>query len=163
MVFSSLEFLYYYLPLCFFIYFIIPAKFLAVRNAALFVVSLLFYGWSEPVYILIMLFSTLVDDICGYIVSKTKESAPKKAKRALISSVVINLSVLFFLKYFDFIIETISVIPLFSKLRPLGLTLPVGISFYTFQTMSYTIDIYMGNAKMQKNILMLMLIILEKA
>ncbi len=153
MVFSSLEFLYYYLPLCFFIYFIIPAKFLAVRNAVLFVVSLIFYGWSEPVYILIMLFSTLLDYVCGYIVSKNKEVSPNKAKAALISSVVINLSVLTFFKYFDFIIETLSVIPFLSHIKPLGLTLPVGISFYTFQTMSYTIDIFMGNAKMQKNIL----------
>lgn len=153
MVFSSLEFLYFYLPLCFFIYFLIPAKHLAVRNAALFIVSLVFYGWSEPFYILIMLFSTLLDYTCGYLVAKHKNTAPKKAKAALISSVVINLSVLFFFKYFDFLITTLSAIPIFSGLKPLGLTLPVGISFYTFQTMSYTIDIYMGNASVQKNIL----------
>ena len=153
MVFSSLEFLYYYLPLCFFIYFIIPAKYLALRNAALFFVSLIFYGWSEPIYISIMLFSTVVDYICGYIVSKHRNSYPKKAKVALISSVVINLSVLTFFKYFDFIVNTISLVPFIPKIEPLGLTLPVGISFYTFQTMSYTIDIYMGNASVQKNIL----------
>lgn len=153
MVFSSLEFLYYYLPLCFLIYFFIPARFLAVRNAVLFAISLVFYGWSEPVYIAIMLFSTLVDYVCGYIVSANKVLSPKKAKAALISSVVINLSVLFFFKYADFLIETLSVIPIFSDVKPLGLTLPVGISFYTFQTMSYTLDIYMGNANVQKNIL----------
>lgn len=153
MVFSSLEFLYYYLPLCFFIYFIIPAKYLALRNAALFFVSLIFYGWSEPIYISKMLFSTVVDYICGYIVSKHRDSSPKKAKAALISSVVINLSVLTFFKYFDFIVNTISLVPFIPKIEPLGLTLPVGISFYTFQTMSYTIDIYMGNASVQKNIL----------
>ncbi len=152
MVFSSLEFLYFYLPLCFFIYFLIPANQLALRNTALFAVSLVFYGWSEPVYILIMLFSTLVDYTCGHLVAKHKETAPKKAKAALISSVAINLSVLFFFKYFDFLITNLSAIPLFSGLKPLGLTLPVGISFYTFQTMSYTIDIYMGNASVQKNI-----------
>ena len=153
MVFSSLEFLYYYLPLCLFIYFLIPAKYLAARNAALFIVSLAFYGWSEPVYIFIMLFSTVVDYICGYLVGKFKVTSPKKAKAALTASVVINLSVLFFFKYFDFIINTLAVIPAFSGLEPLGITLPVGISFYTFQTMSYTIDIYMGNASVQKNIL----------
>ncbi|MBQ1186193.1 MAG: MBOAT family protein, partial [Clostridia bacterium] len=153
MVFSSLEFIYYYLPLCFFIYFIIPAKYLAVRNAALFFTSLAFYGWSEPIYILIMLFSTVVDYICGFLVGKFKELQPKKAKAALIASVSINLSVLFFFKYFDFVIKTLSLIPVFSGLEPLGLALPVGISFYTFQTMSYTIDIYMGNASVQKNIL----------
>lgn len=153
MVFSSLEFIYFYLPLCLFLYFIIPAKHLAIRNAVLFVVSLAFYGWSEPIYILIMLFSTLLDYTCGYLVSKNKEIAPKKAKVALITSVVVNLSILFFFKYFDFLIETISTIPLFSGLKPIGIALPVGISFYTFQTMSYTIDIYMGNARMQKNVL----------
>ena len=153
MVFSSLEFLYYYLPLCFFIYFAIPAKYLVVRNAALFFVSLIFYGWSEPLYISIMLFSTVVDYICGYLVSKHKITAPKKAKAALISSIAINLSVLTFFKYFDFIAGTISLLPFMPKIEPIGLALPVGISFYTFQTMSYTIDIYMGNASVQKNIL----------
>ena len=136
MVFSSLEFLYYYLPLCLFIYFLIPAKYLAARNAALFIVSLAFYGWSEPVYIFIMLFSTVVDYFCGYLVGKFKVTSPKKAKAALTASVVINLSVLFFFKYFDFIINTLAVIPAFSGLEPLGITLPVGISFYTVQTMS---------------------------
>lgn len=153
MVFSSLEFLYFYLSLCFFIYFLVPSNKLALRNAALFFISLIFYGWSEPIYILIMLFSTLLDYTCGYLVARHKETAPKKAKAALISSVVINLSVLFFFKYFDFLITTLSSIPVFSGLKPLGLTLPVGISFYTFQTMSYTIDIYMGNASVQNNIL----------
>jgi len=152
MVFSSIEFLYLYLPLASFIYFIIPAKYLSLRNLALLVLSLVFYGWGEPVYIFIMFFSIAVDYICGYLVAKNREANPKKAKIAMIASVVLNLSVLGFFKYFDFIIENLALIPIFPSLKPLGIALPIGISFYTFQTMSYTLDIYLGKAKVQKNI-----------
>lgn len=152
MVFSSLEFLFFYLPAVLLIYFLIPAKFLAVRNFALLVVSLLFYGWSEPAYIGIMLLSIAVDYTCGKLVAKHRQTAPKKAKAALISSIVINLSILAFFKYADFIIKNLSLIPVFSNLKPLDVALPVGISFYTFQTMSYTLDVYLGEAQVQKNI-----------
>ena len=153
MVFSSLEFLYLYLPFCFLIYFLIPAGRLALRNAALFLVSLVFYGWSEPIYIFIMLFSTLVDYLCGYNVSRYLDRSPKKAKLFLITSIIVNLSLLFFFKYFDFLAINLSKIPLFSFIKPLGISLPVGISFYTFQTMSYTLDVYMRKAKVQNNII----------
>lgn len=153
MVFSSLEFLYLYLPLSFLIYFLIPARHLTCRNAALLFLSLIFYGWSEPVYIFIMFFSIAVDYICGYLVAENRESNPKKAKIAMIMSVVLNIGVLFTFKYLDFIITNLALIPAFSNLKPLGITLPVGISFYTFQTMSYTLDIYMGKAQVQKNVL----------
>ena len=153
MVFSSLEFIFFYLPAVLLIYFLIPAKFLAARNAALLFVSLLFYGWSEPLYIWIMLFSIAVDYTCGRIVAKYRQSSPQKAKIAVVASVVINLSVLGFFKYADFIIENLALIPAFANLKPLGIALPVGISFYTFQTMSYTLDIYLGAAQVQKNIL----------
>ena len=152
MVFSSLEFLFFYLPAVLLIYFLIPSKRLAIRNLTLLVVSLLFYGWSEPKYIFIMIFSIVVDYTCGILVSKHKQTSPKKAKAALVASIVLNLSVLGFFKYADFFIENLSLIPAFSHLKPLGIALPVGISFYTFQTMSYTIDIYLGEAKAQKNI-----------
>ncbi len=153
MVFSSLEFLYLYLPFSLLVYFLIPARYLGCRNIALFIVSLMFYGWSEPVYIFIMLFSSLVDYTCGYFVQKYKSEAPKLARKVLICSMSVNLSMLFFFKYFDFLVENLRLIPALSQLKPLGITLPVGISFYTFQTMSYTLDIYMGKAKVQKNIL----------
>lgn len=153
MVFSSLEFIFFYLPAVLLIYFLIPSKFLAARNAALLVVSLLFYGWSEPLYIWIMLFSIAVDYTCGRMVAKHRQSSPQKAKIAVVASVVINLSVLGFFKYADFVIENLALIPAFSNLKPLGVALPVGISFYTFQTMSYTLDIYLGAAQVQKNIL----------
>lgn len=152
MVFSSLEFLFFYLPAVLLIYFLIPARYLAARNLVLLVVSLLFYGWSEPIYICIMLLSIIVDYTCGRIVSKNRQSSPKKAKAALIASVVINLSILCFFKYTDFIILNLSRIPIFSNLKPLGISLPVGISFYTFQTMSYTLDVYLGAAQMQRNL-----------
>ncbi len=151
MVFSSLEFLYLYLPVCFLIYFFIPAERLALRNAVLFFVSLIFYGWSEPIYILIMLFSTVLDYFCGYCVSKYREDSPRKAKAFLITSITVNLGLLFFFKYFDFLALNLSLIPGLSFIKPLGITLPVGISFYTFQTMSYTLDIYMRRAKVQRN------------
>ena len=152
MVFSSLEFLYIYLPICFLIYFLIPAEKLSLRNAALFIVSLIFYGWSEPVYIFIMLFSTVVDYFCGYNISKNLADFPKKAKMFLILSIIVNLGLLFFFKYYDFFAENISKIAGLSFIKPLGITLPVGISFYTFQTMSYSLDIYMRKAKVQTNI-----------
>ena len=152
MVFSSLEFLFFYLPAVLLIYFLIPSKYLAARNFALLIVSLLFYGWSEPSYIWIMLLSITVDYTCGRLVGKYRQSAPKRAKAALVASIIINLSILGFFKYADFIIENLALIPAFSKLKPLGISLPVGISFYTFQTMSYTLDVYLGEARVQKNI-----------
>ena len=152
MVFSSLEFLFFYLPAVLLIYFLIPSKFLAARNLSLLIVSLLFYGWSEPSYIWIMFLSIAVDYVCGRVVGKYRQTAPQKAKAALIASVAINLSILGFFKYADFIIENLSAIPIFSSLKPLGVALPVGISFYTFQTMSYTLDVYLGEARVQKNI-----------
>lgn len=152
MVFSSLEFLFFYLPAVLLIYFLIPSRFLAARNLALLVVSLVFYGWSEPAYIWIMFLSIAIDYTCGSLVGRYKQSAPKRAKAALIASVVLNLSILAFFKYIDFIIQNLSYIPVFSNLKPLGVALPVGISFYTFQTMSYTLDVYLGEARVQKNI-----------
>ena len=152
MVFSSLEFLFFYLPVVLLIYFLIPARFLAARNFSLLIVSLLFYGWSEPSYIWIMFLSITVDYVCGRLVGKYKQTSPRKAKTALIASIVINLSILGFFKYADFVIENLSAIPMFSGLKPIGVALPVGISFYTFQTMSYTLDVYLGEARVQKNI-----------
>ncbi len=152
MVFSSLEFIFFYLPVVLLIYFLIPAKYLAARNLVLLLVSLLFYGWSEPSYIWIMLLSIAIDYTCGKTVGKYRQSHPKKARAALVASVVLNLSILGFFKYADFIIQNLSYIPAFSNLKPLGIALPVGISFYTFQTMSYTLDVYLGEAKVQKNI-----------
>jgi alginate O-acetyltransferase complex protein AlgI len=150
MVFSSLLFLFVFLPIVLLIYFIAPKS---LRNLVLFVMSLLFYAWGEPIYIVIMIFSTLVDYTHGLLVSwYKKKGAIKKAKLVLLSAMVINLSLLIFFKYSDFIISNINGI--FSMNIPLlNLVLPIGISFYTFQTMSYTIDVYRGKAEAQRNII----------
>jgi len=153
MVFTSLEFLFLFFPISIIAYFAVPKKHLKWRNLVLLVISLIFYGWGEPVYVFLMIFSVTVDYILGYAVSiyKDKEN-DKVAKRFMIVSVVVNIFVLGFFKYADFIINNLRLIPALSSLTPLNLDLPIGISFYVFQTMSYTIDIYKGEAKMQKNI-----------
>ena len=150
MVFSSVFFLFYFLPIVLVFYFITPKKF---RNLLLLVSSLFFYSWGEPKYIWIMLFSTLVDFTSGKMIHRHKENNDqKKAKHWLLVSVFVNLGLLGFFKYTDFMIENINSI--FSLGIPLlKLTLPIGISFYTFQTMSYTIDLYRGETKVQNSIL----------
>jgi alginate O-acetyltransferase complex protein AlgI len=149
-VFSSLNFLYlFYLPIVLFAYYITPLKW---RNAVLLVLNLAFYGWGEPVYILIMFASILIDYTHGILVERCKSRGNDRgARRAVASSVVFNLALLFFFKYWDFVAGSLAAIGL-HFMPKLGLGLPIGISFYTFQTMSYTIDVYRGDAKVQKNI-----------
>ena len=150
MVFSSVLFLFYFLPLVLLVYYLIPRK---LRNLVLFICSLAFYAWGEPVYVVLMLFSTLVDFFHGYLVDKYKSMGKtKSAKLAVISSMVINLTLLCFFKYADFIIANVNAI-FHTSLPSLSLPLPIGISFYTFQTMSYTIDVYRGDAERQTNII----------
>ena len=153
MVFSSLEFIFAFLPISLILYFVIPAKYLKLRNVSLLLVSLAFYGWGEPVYVFIMMFSIVQEYFCGLGVSKFIQKDKKIARRFVILSVIINLSLLGFFKYYDFFITNLRLIPALSGLKTMGIALPIGISFYTFQTMSYTLDIYMGNAYVQKNIL----------
>ena len=150
MIFSSLLFLFRFLPIVLLLYFVVPKRF---RNAVLFVSSLIFYAWGEPVYVVLMLFSTLVDFTHGMIITKAKEQGKeRKAKAALISAMVINLTLLCVFKYTDFLIESFNAI-VGTSIPVVGLPLPIGISFYTFQTMSYSIDIYRGDAKLQRNII----------
>ena len=147
MVFSSIVFMFIYLPVVLGVYYLVPVKY---RNLWLFVVNLIFYGWGEPVYILLMLFSICVNYINGRWIAKYRVENRKKAKCILALNTVINLGLLVFFKYFDLLAETISHIP-GVYVPTLGLTLPIGISFYTFQTMSYPIDVYRGDAAVQKN------------
>lgn len=147
MVFSSLTFLLLFLPSVLLIYFAVPRQ---GKNAVLFLFSLLFYAWGEPVYVGLMIFSTILDYTCGRLVEKYRGTS--KAKLGLLISVFVNLGLLFFFKYTDFFIGTVNGL-LHTQIPLLNLPLPIGISFYTFQTMSYTIDVYRGEAKMQKNIL----------
>lgn len=150
MVFSSLLFLFQFFPIVLALYFLAPRK---LRNTVLFISSLVFYAWGEPIYVTIMLFSTLVDYIHGILVQRFKDNGEiNKAKLAVASSMVINLSLLGFFKYSDFLIRNINSLT-GSSIPLLNIALPIGISFYTFQTMSYTIDIFRGEAKLQKNII----------
>ncbi|MCI9474663.1 MAG: MBOAT family protein [Flavonifractor sp.] len=150
MVFSSLYFLFLYLPIVLFAYYVTPLR---LRNGVLLVLNLIFYAWGEPVYILIMFASIAIDYTHGMLVERCKQRGNERGARlAVASSVVFNLALLFFFKYWDFIAGSLAAVglPLMPKL---GLRLPIGISFYTFQTMSYTIDVYRGDAKVQKNII----------
>lgn len=149
MVFSSLEFLFCFFAATMLIYYLTPVRW---RNIILLITSLAFYGWGEPVYVFIMLFSITVDYICGWGAGTFRESSPKKAKRFMLASIIINLSVLGFFKYYDFLADMLRHIPFMGWLPRLGIPLPIGISFYTFQTMSYTIDVYRADAKIQRNI-----------
>lgn len=149
MVFSSLIFLFAYFTVTLLLYFTLPKKW---RNAVLFTVSLIFYGWGEPAYILVMLISILAAYLFGFLIDKHRESNKRKAKLYMVLSLCSNLVFLLFFKYCNFFIENLSLIPFLSSLEPIkGLVLPVGISFYTFQIMSYTIDLYRGHTAVQRN------------
>ena len=150
MVFSSTIFLFGFLPLSLLIYYIMPMRW---RNLALFLLSMIFYGFGEPRYILVMLFSITVAYLTGFPIGKHRESNPRRARFWLILSVCLNLAALLFFKYTNFFIENLSLIPpLAGVLSPVeGLTLPVGISFYTFQIMSYSIDLYQGKTDTQRS------------
>ena len=148
MVFSSLYFLFLYLPIVLLVYYIAPLKW---RNLWLLVVNLVFYGWGEPVYILLMIFTIVLDYYAGIIVARCKAKGNDKGARWAVGiSLGLNLAILFFFKYWVLMATTLQsfgvMVPTFD------LTLPIGISFYTFQTMTYPVDIYRGDAELPKNL-----------
>ena len=146
MVFSSVLFLFRFLPIFMICYFLVPRK---MKNLVLFLGSLVFYAWGEPVYIFLMLFSTISDYVWGRLIEEYR--GKDRSRIFLLCSIVINLFILGFFKYADFLMQTVNAV--FGTSIPfLNLPLPIGISFYTFQTMSYTIDVYRGDAKAQRNI-----------
>lgn len=147
MVFSSLIFLFAYLPLSLLIYYAVPR---AWRNLVLFAVSLLFYGWGEPIYIFLMVISITTAYLFGFVIERSRERNPRRAKRAMILSIAVNLSFLLFFKYYNFFATNLSLLP-FLSLPELNVELPIGISFYTFQIISYTIDLYRRDCRLQKN------------
>lgn len=150
MVFSSIVFLFYFLPLVLLLYFIAPRKY---RNLILFISSLFFYSWGEPRYIWIMIFSTVLDFGSGkYIDYSRRKGSRRGMKLGLLISLIGNLGLLSFFKYGDFIIGNINRLASLN-LPLLNIPLPIGISFYTFQTMSYTIDVYRGDTEVQNNII----------
>ena len=148
MVFSSLIFLFAYLPLTLLCYYALPRR---CRNTALFLFSLLFYGWGEPIYLLLMVVSITTAYLFGFPISHNRETSPKKARLYTALSVAVNLSFLFFFKYYHFVAENLSRLPFVNLPRIAWLTLPIGISFYTFQIISYTVDLYRGDCNLQRN------------
>nr|WP_325214027.1 MBOAT family O-acyltransferase [uncultured Oscillibacter sp.] len=147
MVFSSLTFLFGYLPLTLALYFLTPLR---RRNFVLLLVSLFFYGWGEPVYVGVMFLSIFIDYSHGLLVERFRER-DRLARWFVGQSVVFTLLLLGFFKYWDFLAANLSLLP-GVDLPQLGLPLPLGISFFTFQTMSYTIDVYRRDAPVQRNI-----------
>ena len=128
-------------------YYLFPRK---VRNIWLLVISLVFYGWGEPIYLFLMIFTIVVDYVCGYMVDKFRADK-KKAKTALVISVILNLAILGFFKYYDFIVGSIINLIPGVNIPLLGLSLPIGISFYTFQALGYSIDVYRGDINPQRH------------
>lgn len=146
MVFSSLTFLYIFLPVTLVLYFIVPKK---LRNLFILISGLFFYAWGEPIYVLVLIASTMIDYFSGLIIYKAGNQQYLR-RMALIVSVVMNLSLLGFFKYSNFIVDNINQIFGTNYGAPTSL-LPIGISFFTFQSMSYTIDLYRGAINVQKN------------
>ncbi len=147
MVFSSVLFLFRFLPIFMICYFLVPQR---MKNFILLLGSLFFYAWGEPVYVVLMLFSIVSDYVHGRLIHHYQ--GKWAAKFFLVTAVCINLLLLGFFKYADFLIGVVNTIA-GTEIPLLNLPLPIGISFYTFQTMSYSIDVYRGTAKVQKNLL----------
>ena len=147
MLFSSIPFLYYFLPIVLLIYFAVPWK---LKNTVLLLSSLIFYGWGEPKLLILMLFTITVMYFCGLAIGNAKSQTTKKVW--LTVSCVVSLSLLGVFKYADFLLSSFNTLTGLS-IPLLKLALPVGISFYTFQSLSYTIDVYRGTVPPQRNIL----------
>lgn len=148
MVFSSLLFLFEFLPVTLFIYYISPR---VLKNLVLIITSLIFYAWGEPVYIVIMIFTAIFDYLNGLLIEKFRDRKIAAAA-IMITSLSVNLGLLSFFKYYGFLVNTINAI-FHLHIIVKNLPLPLGISFYSFQSMSYVIDVYRGKVKAQKNII----------
>ncbi len=138
-----------FLPFVLTLYYITPRRF---RNLTLFIVDLVFYAWGEPWLVILMLFSILLNYTSGILIGINREKKGL-ARFIFILSVILNLGLLGFFKYAGFIGETLNMVMPFLNIPILEIALPIGISFYTFQTMSYTIDVYKNTVKVQKNII----------
>ena len=147
MVFSSLLFLFYFLPAVLVVYFIVPRK---AKNIVLLIFSLFFYAWGEPVYILLMMFSICMDFFLGLWLERVRQNR-ERAKKVLVLAVVLNVALLAFFKYADFFVDNLNAVTGLA-IPSLNIPLPIGISFYTFQAMSYLIDLYRGDVPVQRSI-----------
>lgn len=143
MVFSSVSFLYYFLPITLIFYFLMPQK---IKNLVLLIMSLIFYFYGEPRYIIVLIFSCFYNYYFGKLIEKSKNK-----KAYLIINLITNFGILFYFKYFNFFLENINSI--IGTNYSLYIIMPIGISFFTFQATSYIIDIYNGKVKSAKNIL----------
>lgn len=147
MLFSSIVFLFTFLPAVVILYYLLPVRF---RNVILLLASLVFYAWGEPVYLFLMLLSILFNYFSGLDIARNLQDK-RAAKRSLVFNLIINLAVLGFFKYEGFVLDTLNgILPVHISYH--ALPLPIGISFYTFQILSYIIDVYRGNAKVQTNL-----------
>ena len=150
MLFSSIPFLYYFLPLVLAVYFLTPR---AGKNAVLFLSSLLFYAWGEPRFCIFMLLSILQGYVFGRLIEKHAQNK-KRSKLFLTASVALSLALLAYCKYADFFLSSVNAVTGLS-FKLLHVTLPIGISFYTFQILSYVVDVYRGEVPAQKSFLKL--------
>ena len=147
MLFSSIVFLFSFLPAVMILYYLLPVRF---RNVILLLASLVFYAWGEPVYLFLMLLSILFNYFSGLDIAWNLQDK-RAAKRSLVFNLIINLAVLGFFKYEGFVLDTLNgILPVHISYH--ALPLPIGISFYTFQILSYIIDVYRGNVKVQTNL-----------
>ena len=148
MLFSSIVFLFTFLPAVVILYYLLPVRF---RNVILLLASLVCYAWWEPVYLFLMLLSILFNYFSGLDIARNLQDK-RAAKRSLVFNLIINLAVLGFFKYEGFVLDTLNgILPVHISYH--ALPLPIGISFYTFQILSYIIDVYRGNVKVQTNLL----------
>lgn len=144
MLFSSIIFLFSFLPLTLAVYYLIPARFTSARNITLLSASLIFYSWGEPIYVFLLIYSSFLNYFMGLQIGTHKgKGLHLKAQRDLIFTIVMNLFILCFFKYFGFLMDNINAL-LGTEIHYSALSLPIGISFYTFQALSYIIDVYRG-------------------
>ena len=145
MIFSSLLFVFWFIPIFFIIYYLAPMKF---KNLVLLVGSMVFYGWGEPKYLILLAVSILVNYLAGILIHRFRGRGDKAV---LICALVFDVGMLFFFKYINFFIENINAVS-GAGISKVDITLPLGISFYTFQIMSYVIDLYRGKVEVEKSL-----------
>lgn len=158
MVFSSLTFICVFLPLVFLAYYLMPRTWVKRRNFLLILASLFFYAFGEPVYVFVMLLSSTLTFIFGRSIGQARKSSQKRAKALLVFSIIVDLSFLGVFKYAGFLVSSLDAVSGLSLAIP-AIALPIGISFYTFQSMSYNIDIYRGEVEACQNYLLVLLYI----
>ena len=150
MLFSSISFLFYFLPLVIAVYFLIPKRLLWLRNLALMIASLIFYSWGEPVYVFLMIYSACFNWYMAREIEKSKDRGGT-GRADLVFTLAVNLAILCFFKYFSFVMDNINALTGLD-IHYTALALPIGISFYTFQAMSYIIDVYRRKVRSQRSL-----------